>query len=44
VQREVHQGVIFDVYQWEQEMYDGSIKIFEKLKTPGYCSGFTCIA
>jgi hypothetical protein len=27
-------GKIFDVYQWEQEMYDGSKTIFEKIKRP----------
>ncbi len=30
----VFKGAIFDVYQWEQEMYDGSKAIFEKLKRP----------
>lgn len=25
-------GVIFDVYQWEQKMYDGSTETFERLK------------
>lgn len=30
--KKVFEGVIFDVYQWDQEMYDGSIEIFEKLK------------
>lgn len=30
----VFKGVIFDVYQWEQKMYDGSIATFEKLKRP----------
>ncbi|MCA9385611.1 NUDIX hydrolase [Candidatus Dojkabacteria bacterium] len=25
-------GVIFDVYQWEQKLYDGSTETFEKLK------------
>lgn len=30
----VFKGEIFDVYQWEQEMYDGSKKTFEKLKRP----------
>ena len=25
---------MFDVYQWEQEMFDGSKKIYEKLKRP----------
>ena len=28
----VFKGVIFDVYQWEQEMYDGTKKTFEKIK------------
>lgn len=28
----VFKGVIYDVYQWEQEGYDGSKHIFEKLK------------
>ena len=30
----VFSGVIFDVYQWDQEQYDGSLKTFEKLKRP----------
>lgn len=33
--KKVFEGVIFDVYQWEQEMFDGSKEIFEKLKRPG---------
>ncbi len=28
----VFKGQIFDVYQWEQEMFDGTKEIFEKLK------------
>jgi ADP-ribose pyrophosphatase len=28
----VFRGDIFDVYQWEQELFDGSKTIFEKLK------------
>jgi len=28
----VFKGVVFDVYQWEQKMFDGSYEIFEKLK------------
>ena len=28
----VFKGVLFDTYQWEQQMYDGSIRIFEKIK------------
>ncbi len=30
----VFKGVLFDVYQWEQEMFDGTKKTFEKLKRP----------
>lgn len=30
----VFKGIIFDVYQWEQEMYDGSKATFEALKRP----------
>ncbi|MEK7650014.1 MAG: NUDIX hydrolase [Patescibacteria group bacterium] len=32
--KQVFKGVIFDVYQWEQELFDGSKAIFEKLKRP----------
>lgn len=28
----VFEGELFDVYQWEQEQFDGSVKTFEKLK------------
>ncbi|MEK7063358.1 MAG: NUDIX hydrolase [Patescibacteria group bacterium] len=30
----VFEGVIFDVYQWEQELFDGSKTTFEKLSRP----------
>lgn len=30
--KRVFKGIIFDVYQWEQELYDGTIATFEKLK------------
>lgn len=30
----VFKGVIFDVYQWEQELFDGSTTTFEMLKRP----------
>jgi len=30
--RKVFAGVMFDVYQWEQEMFDGTKQTFEKLK------------
>ena len=32
--KKVFSGVMFDVYQWEQEMYDGSTATFEKLTRP----------
>jgi len=32
--KKVFNGVLFDVYQWEQEMFDGTTAIFEKLKRP----------
>jgi ADP-ribose pyrophosphatase len=32
--KKVFKGVIFDVYQWEQEMFDGTTETFEKLKRP----------
>jgi ADP-ribose pyrophosphatase len=30
--KKVFQGDIFSVWQWEQELYDGSKKVFEKVK------------
>ncbi len=30
----VFSGVIFDVYQWQQTMFDGSTQTFERLKRP----------
>ena len=30
--RKVFEGVVFDVYQWPQTLYNGSIATFEKLK------------
>ena len=32
--RRVFKGKLFDVYQWEQKLFDGSIATFEKLKRP----------
>ncbi len=32
--KRVFQGVIFDVHQWQQQMYDGSYATFEGLKRP----------
>lgn len=28
--KKVFSGVLFDVYQWEQELYDGSVETFER--------------
>jgi hypothetical protein len=33
--KKVFEGVIFDVYQWEQKMFDGSVETYEKLKRNG---------
>ena len=32
--KRVFKGVMFEVYQWEQEMFDGTKATFEKLKRP----------
>lgn len=32
--KKVFQGKIFSVYQWQQEMYDGTTETFEMLKRP----------
>lgn len=32
--KQVFQGIIFSVWQWEQQMFDGTTKTFEKLKRP----------
>lgn len=32
--QKVFTGIIYDVYQWEQELYDGSTTIFEALQRP----------
>lgn len=32
--KKVFTGKIFDVYQWDQTMYDGTTTVFEKLKRP----------
>lgn len=32
--KQVFKGIIFDVYQWEQKLYDGSFTTFEMLKRP----------
>lgn len=30
--KQVHHGPIFNIYQWQQKMYDGSLATFERLK------------
>lgn len=32
--KRVFRGVIFEVYQWKQKMFDGSYAVFEKLRRP----------
>lgn len=32
--KRVFEGMIFDVYQWEQKMFDGSTAIFERIERP----------
>ena len=32
--QKVFKGLIFDVYQWQQKMFDGSVQTFERLKRP----------
>ena len=32
--KKVFSGVLFDVYQWEQELFDGSKTVFEKIRRP----------
>ncbi len=32
--KKVFSGVIFDVYQWKQKMFDGTLQTFERLKRP----------
>ncbi|KKT71448.1 MAG: NUDIX hydrolase [Candidatus Moranbacteria bacterium GW2011_GWF1_44_4] len=32
--KRVFRGVIFDVWQWKQKMFDGSLATFEKIKRP----------
>lgn len=33
--KRVFKGIIFDVYHWQQQMYDGNLATFEMLKRPG---------
>lgn len=32
--KKVFDGIIFDIWQWEQEQFDGSVKVFEKATRP----------
>src|SRR3989344_3011148 len=32
--KRVHKGIMFDTYQWEQDMFDGTKAVFEKVKRP----------
>ena len=32
--QKVFDGIIFDIYQWQQEQFDGTFKTFEKAKRP----------
>ena len=32
--KKVFKGILFDVYQWEQKLFDGKIQTFEKAKRP----------
>lgn len=36
--KRVFTGVVFDVWQWEQEMFDGTTQTFEKAKRPDTAS------
>lgn len=40
----VFQGVIFNVYQWEQKLFDGTTATFEKLKRPDTVVVFPVLA
>lgn len=33
----VHKGPVFEVWQWEQELYDGRRTVFEKIRRPDSC-------
>jgi ADP-ribose pyrophosphatase len=41
--QKVFSGVMFDVYQWEQEMFDGTKETFEKLKRPDRVTVFAIL-
>lgn len=33
--KRVFKGILFDIYQWQQKLFDGSVTTFEKIKRPG---------
>ena len=39
----VFSGVLFDTYQWEQKLFDGTTKTFEKIKRPDTVSVFAVL-
>lgn len=41
--KQVFAGEIFEVWQWDQEMYDGTTATFERLKRPDTCEVFVVI-
>ena len=42
--KKVFSGILFDVYQWQQKMFDGSTATFEKLKRPDTVVVFPVLA
>src|SRR3989338_3246311 len=38
IAKKVFSGVVFDVYQWSQKMFDGSTETFEKLTRRDSCT------
>jgi ADP-ribose pyrophosphatase len=38
--KKVFSGTIFEVYEWDQEMFDGTVKPFQRLKRPDTVSLF----
>ena len=42
--KRVFKGKIFDVYQWDQKMFDNSVEIFEKMKRTDTNVGRKCKA
>lgn len=38
--KKVFKGIVFDVYQWEQELFDGTKAVYEKIKRPDTAAVF----